>query len=116
VARRGHFYAETRINGRTITTMIDTGASIIALSAEDAERLGLFPHASDRKARLQTANGQVEANLQTLREVQIGGLTVQNVDAAIMPRGALKGSLLGMSFLGRLRGYEVNGDRLTLRN
>jgi aspartyl protease family protein len=115
VAEANHYYADIRVDGRTIRAMIDTGASLVALSYEDADRLNIFPRPGDRTASFNTANGVVKATLVTLREVRLGSLSVRDVEAAVMPRGAMKGTLLGMSFLGKLRDYDVQAGRMILR-
>lgn len=112
---RGHFTAEPQINGVRLSMLVDTGASVIALSAEDASRAGVFPNASDFRIPVSTANGTVKAAPVRLREVQIGRIAVRDVEAVVMPPGRLAGSLLGMSFLKRLASFNVSGGTLVLR-
>lgn len=112
---RGHFTAEPQINGVRLSMLVDTGASVIALSAEDASRAGIFPNAADFKIPVNTANGTVKAAQVRLREVQIGRIAVRDVEAVVMPPGRLAGSLLGMSFLKRLASFNVSGGTLVLR-
>jgi len=95
--------------------LVDTGASIVALSYEDAETVGIRVTANDFTAQLRTANGVVEAAPVRLPEIRVGDILVENVDAVVLPRGRLGTSLLGMSFLRRLRGFEMSQGRLTLR-
>ena len=113
--RAGHFQAEVSIEGRRIPMMVDTGASIVALTYEDAALAGIRPFPSDFTAAISTANGQVAFAPVRLREVRVGDITVRDVAAMVAPRGRLGTSLLGMSFLKQLRSFEVVDNRLTLR-
>jgi aspartyl protease family protein len=113
--RRGHFFADVDVNGVYIRTMVDTGASMLALSAEDAEKAGISPRPGDKRGRVSTANGVVEVSVVRVAEVRLQGIRVSDVDAVIMPRGALQGTLLGMSFLNKLSSMEKRGDTLVLR-
>ncbi|MEN3951386.1 TIGR02281 family clan AA aspartic protease [Iodidimonas sp. SYSU 1G8] len=110
----GHFYAQVEVEGKEILFMVDTGASDIALSRKDADRLGLSPSEREFTRIYQTANGTMRGAPVTLDSVAIGPIDVRNV-AASVAEGDMGVSLLGMSFLNRLSGYQVTGDRLTLR-
>lgn len=111
---RGQFHADGRVSGRSLSFMIDTGASVIALTAQDAARVGVRPMRADYDVNVSTANGTVKAARTRLSSVEIGGLTVYNVDALVLPEGALSENLLGMSFLNKLKRYEFAGSRLVL--
>ncbi len=111
---RGHFRTEGRIDGRRLDFLIDTGASVIALTAEDAASLGLHPGDSEYRVMLKTANGVVRAAPTTLGMVEIGGIIVRDVVAVVMPDGALSENLLGMSFLTRLRHFEYSEGKMVL--
>jgi len=112
--RSGHFVTTADINFTNVTAIIDTGASAVALSWEDAENIGLDPDFLDFVRPVNTANGVVRAAPVTLERVAIGGVTVNDVEAWVLPRGAMRGTLIGMSFLSRLAGYRVEGGRLVL--
>ena len=113
VGAGGHFWVDAEVNGNPVRFVVDTGASSVVLSAEDAERAGLRLSSRDYTALHRTAGGIVKAAPVTLREVSIGALGLRDVEASVNP--ALTGvSLLGMTFLNRLDGYEVRGDRLML--
>lgn len=112
--RDGHFHVEAVVGGRRIPLLVDTGASMIALTQMDAERLAIRAGPNDPKLRVQTANGLVEVPRVRLAAVSIGGLTVRDVDAVVMPDRALSHNLLGMSFLSRLRRFEFRGSQLVL--
>jgi aspartyl protease family protein len=110
----GRFRAEGRVNGRSLDFMIDTGASIIALTADAAAQLGIHPGANDYRVRMTTANGIVRAAPATLETVEIGDVVLHDVAAVVMPEGALSENLLGMSFLSRLRHFDYTDGRMVL--
>lgn len=110
----GHFVIEAAVNGIPITFLVDTGASDVVLTVDDARRLGLRPRTLDYSQRFETANGEVRAAPVTLRELRVGQFRLFDLPASVN-QGALGVSLLGMSFLERLRGYEVADGRLILR-
>ena len=112
--RDGHFRASASINGRTIPVLVDTGATLVALSYEDALAAGVSVGASDFRYVSNTANGQARFARVTLDSVRIGNVSVQNVDAAVSQPGKLGTTLLGMSFLGQLRSVEMKGGLLVL--
>lgn len=111
----GHFTAHPSLDGRRIRMLVDTGATYVALSYEDAMMIGLKVEPRDFTVRLSTANGVASAARTRIGEVKLGEITVRNVDAIVAQRGAMRTSLLGMSFLKRLKGFEVSKGRLTLR-
>jgi aspartyl protease family protein len=94
--------------------LVDTGASYVALSAEDADRLGVTPRPSDFTMTMYTANGRAKAAPVRLHAVHVDTLSVYDVDAVVAQPGAMNGSLLGMSFLRRLTRFEAQPDRLRL--
>ena len=110
----GHYYARAEINGRPLNVMVDTGASMVALTYEDAERAGLRLRPSDFTARVGTANGIAAVAPVTLDRVTIGRITVRNVEAAVTERGRMDKTLLGMSFLSRLDRVDISSGRLLL--
>ena len=94
--------------------MVDTGATVIALTANDAARLGIHPAQREYVAEVKTANGTVHAAPTRLDRVEVGDLVVNDVAALVMPDGALSDNLLGLSFLSRLRRFEYSDGRLVL--
>jgi aspartyl protease family protein len=110
----GHFRANVEIDGRTVPMLVDTGASYIALSAEDADRIGVITRPSDFTITMYTANGPAKAAPVRLHAVHVDTLSVYDVDAVVAQPGAMRGSLLGMSFLRRLTRFEAQPDRLRL--
>ena len=111
----GHFYANVTINGVDMRLLVDTGATSIALAAADARRVGFDPDTLDYLMPVTTANGPTFAAMVTLDEIRLGSIAFGPIGASVMPPGALERSLLGMSFLQRLSGFEIAGDRLILR-
>ncbi|MBI1650601.1 TIGR02281 family clan AA aspartic protease [Hyphomicrobium sulfonivorans] len=111
----GHFNTHAEINGRPVEVMVDTGATMVALSFEDAERAGLYLRDQDFTRSVHTANGVARVAPVTLDRVSIGGITVRNVPAAVTEPGRLKTSLLGMSFLSRLSRFDMRQGRLVLQ-
>jgi aspartyl protease family protein len=114
--RHGHFMVEADINGNSVEVLVDTGASAVALSYEDAQDAGLRPNTLEYDIPVNTANGQAKAARVTLDSVRIDSIRVDNVEGFVMPRGALKGTLLGMSFLNKLRSFSVEDGVLVLKN
>lgn len=112
----GHYFVKARINGNPIDVVVDTGATSVALSYEDAERAGLKPRNLEYNIPIQTANGVAKAARINLRRVEIDGVRVDDVEGIVLQPGALNGTLLGMSFLSKLRGFSVEDGVLTLKN
>lgn len=113
---RGHFTVHPRIEGTTVTMMVDTGATVVALTSEDAAAAGIRPLPRDFTRTVETANGAVAVAPVRIRELRLGDITVRDVEAVVIPAGRLGTSLLGMSFLRRLGGFDVARGRLTLRS
>ena len=113
----GHFVTKAQINGTSIAMMFDTGASIVALSYEDALKLGFRLGGNEFRSQIQTANGMAQAAEITLKEVRIDGISVVDVPAIVLPPGKLETSLLGRSFWGRLKtGFSYTAGNLILKN
>src|SRR5262249_28755631 len=110
----GHFEVDARVDGRPVSFLVGTGASVIALNDEDAAMLGIHPAEREYTALVKTANGVARAAPVDLDRVQIGYITLRGVSAIVMPRGALSGNLLGMSFLSRLHRWEFADNKLVL--
>ncbi len=113
--RSGQYHASVDLEGQRIPMLVDTGATVVALRHEDALRLGLSPMPSDYTVKISTANGEISAARVRLREVRVENIRVSDVQAVVMPEGALGKSLLGMSFLKRLARFEVESGNLVLR-
>ena len=111
----GHFHTEADINGRHIAVMVDTGASLVALTYEDARRAGISVGPSDFTHTAQTANGIARVAPVTIPRISIGDITLRNVAGVVSERGASERTLLGMSFLGRLSRVEMRAGSLVLQ-
>ena len=110
----GHFFATGQVEGTDIDFIVDTGATLVALTYDDALNIGLPVHSLRFDASIKTANGQTWGAIVELADVTIGEITVRNVQAMVLDDG-LDRSLLGMSFLNRLTSFEIARDKLTLR-
>ncbi|OJT98009.1 MAG: aspartic protease [Rhizobium sp. 63-7] len=115
-AMNGHFQADATVNGQSIGMLVDTGASMIALSHEDAERIGINPENLTYSVTVMTANGIARAAPVTLSEIAIGPIIRRNLPATVAEQGKLDQSLLGMSFLSTLSSLQMQTDELRLRN
>ena len=110
----GHFYADAEVNGVSIRFLIDTGATSIVLSQEDAARVGVDLDRLSYIIPTNTANGRVNAAGVTLDRIELGQFVDRDL-RAMVNGGQMSGSLLGMSYLGRYRSFEVSADRMILR-
>src|SRR5271154_4411634 len=113
-ASGGDFDLTAQINGASVAMVLDTGASSVVLTREDAKAAGLPLEVLAYSAMIDTANGRTHAAPVRLDRVAVGGLVERSVDALVAQPGQLKTSLLGMSFLNRLQSWEVRGDLLVL--
>jgi aspartyl protease family protein len=109
---QGHVIVEGEINGASMRLLVDTGASLVTLTPEDARAAGISGGDLVFNHRVSTANGSARMAQATLREVRIGQLSVYDVPAAVLEN--LNISLLGMSFLARLQSYEMRDGKLTI--
>ena len=114
--QNGHFVVRAEINGSHVKVLVDTGASAVALSYEDAGDIGLRPKNLDYNVPVSTANGIAKAARVMLDEVEVNGVKVSDVQGLVMPEGVMRGSLLGMSFLGKLKSFKVEDGVLYLKN
>jgi aspartyl protease family protein len=112
-ASDGHFHVDAEVEGVLIRFLVDTGATEVVLSLADARRLGFDTEALDYTQRYNTANGIVWGAPVRLREITLGDIAVRDVRASVNS-SEMDGSLLGMSFLSKLSGFSVQGERLIL--
>ncbi|MBP2445473.1 TIGR02281 family clan AA aspartic protease [Rhizobium leguminosarum] len=112
----GHFEADVAVNGQTIQMLVDTGASMVALSHEDAERIGIDLSRLSYSMTVMTANGRGRAAPVRLDQVAIGPIVRDNVAASVAEDGRLDQSLLGMSFLETLGSLQMQTDELRMRD
>ena len=111
----GDFAISAQINGARVAMVLDTGASAVVLTHDDAKAAGLPLEVLNYTVNIDTANGRTRAAPVTLDRIAIGGLTERSVEALVVQPGQLKMSLLGMSYLNRLQSFEVSGDRVVLK-
>ena len=109
----GHFYADVEVNGQRIHFLVDTGASVIALSRDDARRAGLAPSISMPQVVGDGASGDVRGEIVTLDRVALGPNTATGLTAVVLDTGSQ--SLLGQSFLSKFASVEIRNDRMILR-
>jgi len=114
--QNGHFEADVRINGHKINMLVDTGASLIALSRADALHAGLATGNLNYSMTVATANGRAQAAPVSLDSVSIGPIVRHDISGAIAEDGKLDQSLLGMSFLETLGSMQMQTDELRLRD
>lgn len=110
----GQFFAQGRVNSGSVRFLVDTGASTVALTLEDARRAGVDVNRLVYNRAVDTANGRAMAADVMLKDVRIGGVRVTNVRALILKEG-LHVSLLGMTYLGELQKVEVMPNQMILR-
>ena len=109
----GHFYLEAHVNGRPMLFMIDTGASDIVLSPDDAKRADIDIGSLVFNKMYSTANGIGRGAAVTLETIQVADSTFRNIAASVNQAG-MERSLLGMAFLNRFQRVQFEGNRLTL--
>lgn len=110
----GHYAGSFRMNGKQVDGMIDTGASLVAINETTARRLGFSAATLDFKYPIDTANGATQAAHVVLDRIEIGSVRVRNVDAFVLKDKQLSSSLIGMSFLKKLKSYSAGGGTLRL--
>jgi aspartyl protease family protein len=112
-APNGYFYADVEINGAPVHMVVDTGATVIALSRDDARAAGIATSIGMNEVVAQGADGEVKGEHVTLDRVALGSKTVEGVPAIVLGSG--EQSLLGESFLSRFASVKIEGDKMVLR-
>lgn len=112
-ATDGHFYAEASVDGQPVLFLVDTGASVVALTGDDAADLGLAWQEGELREVGRGASGPVRGVSLTIDELSLGGFRGNNVPAVIIPEG-LPVSLLGQSFLSKIGNVAISDDRMVL--
>jgi len=113
LGRDGHFWIKATVNGVPHRFLVDTGATLTAISPDIADAAGLEPQPLRQPVLLRTANGTVPAKLVSIGELKLGNVVARDLDAVVAP--GLEGtSVLGMNFLSRLASWRVEGSTLIL--
>jgi aspartyl protease family protein len=113
VSPDGHFYIQAELNGVSVRFAVDTGATDIVLSARDAARIGIDPDKLSYFDRAKTANGTVQTAPVFIGVMQLGAIIDEDMPA-VVNRGEMEGSLLGMSYLARFSRVEMTPKTLVL--
>jgi aspartyl protease family protein len=112
----GHFAARALVQGKPTTLLVDTGATTTVLTREDAEAAGIPVDTLNYSVPVSTANGNTRAAAAIASEITIGEIRRRNVPVLVAGEGTLFQSLLGMSFISSLSGFDIRGDRMILRD
>jgi aspartyl protease family protein len=110
----GHFAVRGSVDGKPITFLVDTGASFVTLTHDDATMLGINADGLDYSVPIRTANGPMSAAATRIDRLAIGPIERRDIRALVAPNNALDQSLLGMTFLDTLTSYAISGDRLVM--
>lgn len=109
----GHYWLRAEIDGHPANFLVDTGATLTAISTETAAAAGIEPRESGLPVRLQTANGTVAADITTIGELRFGNVVARGLDAVIAP-GLGPTNVIGMNFLSRLASVRLEGETMIL--
>ena len=112
---RGHYEATFKINNARVQGLIDTGATTIAINESTARKAGIRLSRKDFKYPVRTANGETMGAITTISQISIGSIRVRDVDAMVLKDESLSQTLIGMSFLNRLKGFEFVSGNLVLK-
>ncbi len=115
MSRDGHYWVTIDVNGTPTRFVVDTGASHIALSYEDAQAAGLDPDALNYNRVFKTANGVSRKAIVTIDRMSLESIQINDITASVSLRGQLGVSLLGMNFLNRLSGFNVENNEMILK-
>lgn len=115
LSRDGHYWVMLDVNGTPTRFVVDTGASHIALSYEDAQAAGLDPDGLNYDRIFNTANGVSRKAMVTIDRLSLDSIQINNIKASVSLRGQLGVSLLGMNFLNRLSGFNVENNEMILK-
>ncbi len=113
LAPDGHYWITARVNGKRLRLMVDTGATVTAVSQDVAGAAGIEPDPLRRDAMVETANGTVTAASARIKQLRFGSILANDLDAIVMP-GETGPNVLGMNFLNRLKGWRVEDGVLIL--
>lgn len=109
----GHFYADVQINGADVHALVDTGASGIALSRDDARKAGIATSIGMNDVIGRGADGDVRGEVVTIDRISLGSASAEHMNAIVLNSG--EQSLLGQQFLAKFNSVEIRGDTMVLR-
>ena len=113
LSRDGHYWLDAEVNGQRFPFMVDTGATLTAVSERTAQIAGLEPRDGGLPIRLQTANGAVAAHLTNIESLRFGNVAANGLDAVIAP-GLGETNVIGMNLLSRLASVRIEQGELIL--
>ena len=113
MARDGHFWLAATVNGTPARFLVDTGATITAVSSETAATAGLVPRGGGLPVMMQTANGPIAAEMTSVEELRFGNVAARGLDVIIAP-GLGRTNVMGMNLLSRLASWRVEGETMIL--
>jgi len=113
MAADGHYWIRAKVNGHEASFLVDTGATLTAISTDTAELAGLEPRAGALPMRMQTANGPVAAEVTAIDELRFGNVAARGLDAIIAP-GLGSTNVIGMNLLSRLASVRIEQGVLIL--
>ena len=111
--RNGHFYVHATVNGQLVRFLVDTGATTVALTAEDAARIGDDAKSGGDEIVGEGAGGPVRGHRLTIASIEIEGKRVENVRGVVLE--GLSQSLLGQNYLSRMGSVEMTADEMIIR-
>jgi aspartyl protease family protein len=109
----GHFYADVLINGAPVRMLVDTGATGIALSRDDARKAGIATSIGMNEVVGEGADGSIHGEFVMIDRIALGPKTAEQMPAMVLNSG--ERSLLGQQFLQKFAAVEIHGDTMTLR-
>ena len=113
LAPDGHYWLRAQVNGHEASFLVDTGATLTAISEETARQAGLSPREGALPIRMQTANGAVAAQITSIGELRFGNVAARGLDAIIAP-GLGETNVIGMNLLSRLASVRIEQGELVL--
>lgn len=111
----GHFYTEALVKGVPVRTVVDTGASVVALTGDDARKVGLTWNQNEVMPVARGASGTVYGLIRRVDSIDVGGIVVRDLEVMIIPQG-LHITLLGQNYLSRVTSVEMRGGNMVLSN
>jgi aspartyl protease family protein len=112
--RSGHFVAQGSIDSKSVSFLVDTGATDIVLANDDAANIGIDTGKLRYNIPVSTANGMTSSARTKIDAIAIGPIQYRNITVMVARKDVLESSLLGMNFINRLRSFEIRGDRMIL--